>query len=103
MVTESLAQLGLPDSFDITVTQDDVTHHEPDPAPYLLALDRLKLNATDALVFEDSEAGLKAALAAGCSCVAIRHAFNARHDFSRAARIISDFDELKGISAAQIC
>ncbi len=99
MVEKVLARLDLKHAFDVVITQEDVVRHKPDPEAYWLALSRLGLDATTTLVFEDSLAGLKAAKAAGCRCVAIRHSFNIRHDFSAADREIRSFDELAAASS----
>ena len=55
------------------VAADDVERGKPDPEPYLLALDRLHgdLRSGDVLAFEDSEAGVSSAKAAGLRCVAV--------------------------------
>ncbi|NDR58242.1 HAD-IA family hydrolase [Aliiruegeria sabulilitoris] len=55
--------------FEIIITGDDVSRKKPDPQGYLLALDRLGLDASDALVFEDSPVGHAAARAAGIRTV----------------------------------
>ena len=39
---------------------------KPDPAPFLLAAERLRVTATQCWAMEDSEAGTASALAAGC-------------------------------------
>ena len=39
---------------------------KPDPSPYLLAAKRLEVNPSDCWAFEDSNAGMKSAVAAGC-------------------------------------
>jgi HAD superfamily hydrolase (TIGR01509 family) len=66
MVDKVLSKLDLQSSFDLVITQEDVTRHKPDLEAYLLALSRLRVSAKDTLVFEESSAGLKAATAAGC-------------------------------------
>jgi HAD superfamily hydrolase (TIGR01509 family) len=99
MVEKVLAKLDLQNSFDLVITQEDVARHKPDPEAYLLALSRLRVSAKDTLVFEDSSAGMKAAKAAGCHCVAVRHAFNGKHDFSGALREIESFSEVLGAAA----
>lgn len=51
------------------VTAESVQNGKPDPACYLLGLERLKLSpgdAKDVLVLEDSPAGIRAGKAAGC-------------------------------------
>jgi HAD superfamily hydrolase (TIGR01509 family) len=99
MVERVLAKLDLQSSFDLIITQEDVARHKPDPEAYLLALSQLRVSAKDTLVFEDSSAGVKAAKAAGCHCVAIRHAFNGNHDFSGTLREINNFTEVLGAPA----
>ncbi|MBR1092542.1 HAD family phosphatase [Bradyrhizobium manausense] len=93
MVERVLSKLELSGAFDLVVTQEDVTSHKPDPEAYLLVLSRLRTSAAETLVFEDSYAGLKAANAAGCNCIVVRHAFNGKHDFSAALRVIDGFSE----------
>jgi beta-phosphoglucomutase-like phosphatase (HAD superfamily) len=44
---------------------------KPDPALYLLALERLGVRADEAIAFEDSPNGILAAKRAGMFCVAI--------------------------------
>ena len=99
MVEKVLTKLDLQDAFDLVITQEDVARHKPDPEAYLLALSRLQVSARDTIVFEDSFAGLTAAAAAGCRCIAIRHGFNDKHDFSVAVREIESFNEMFGAAA----
>jgi sugar-phosphatase len=57
----------------VLVAEEDAAHGKPDPAGYLRALELLdgNLAASDVLVFEDTEAGVAAAKAAGMRCVAV--------------------------------
>lgn len=57
--------------FDAVVTVDDVHKPKPSSEPYLLACATLGVAPEKTLVFEDSNIGLKAAIAAGCKTVAI--------------------------------
>jgi HAD superfamily hydrolase (TIGR01509 family) len=66
-----LARLGLYDRFDAIKTADDVNRTKPDPELYFATLDTLSLKPSQAIVFEDSPNGVKAAKAAGIFCVAI--------------------------------
>lgn len=70
-VQGTLATLGLSGRFDPVVTADDVTRAKPAPDPFLAVLDRAGIDAADALVFEDSDAGLAAARAAGIDAIRI--------------------------------
>jgi len=57
--------------FDVTVFGDDVARSKPDPACYLLALARLGVPAAGALAVEDSDAGMRAARAAGVAVLRV--------------------------------
>ncbi|WP_210497030.1 HAD family hydrolase [Microvirga antarctica] len=63
--TYMLDVMGLTARFAVKVTRDDVSRGKPDPLPYLTALDRLGLTAAEAVAFEDSPSGMKAAKSAG--------------------------------------
>ncbi|MFQ2347834.1 MULTISPECIES: HAD-IA family hydrolase [Aeromonas] len=65
-----LRSAGLPQSA-LLVGAEDVEHGKPDPAPYLLAAERLGLAAADCLVFEDAPAGISSSLRAGCRVVQV--------------------------------
>jgi putative hydrolase of the HAD superfamily len=75
-----LDQAGLRARFEVVATGDEVAAHKPDPAIYLLALNRLCVPAMEAVAFEDTPHGVAAARAAGLRCVAIPnpHADHAR-------------------------
>ena len=77
-----LNQAGLRARFEVLATGDEVAEHKPDPAVYLLALDRLGLQAKDAVALEDTVHGVAAAHAAGLRCVAVPnpHADHARFE-----------------------
>ena len=62
---------GIRDYFETVVGGDSVTRLKPHPEPYLLAAERLGVNAP--LVLEDSEAGLASGRAAGFQVRAIKH------------------------------
>ncbi|MET7394061.1 HAD-IA family hydrolase [Dactylosporangium sp. NPDC005572] len=66
-----LERVGLRARFEVLATGEEVAAHKPDPAVYLLALDRLGLPAEDAVAFEDTAHGVAAAHAAGLRCVAV--------------------------------
>ena len=66
-----LRHFGLREAFDVVVTGDDVARHKPDADAYRLALRRLALDAEDCLAFEDSDAGVASAVAAGIAVVRV--------------------------------
>jgi beta-phosphoglucomutase len=60
-----LGVLGLTERFPVQITIDQVARGKPDPLPYLTALEHLGVRADEAIAFEDSPSGMKAAKAAG--------------------------------------
>ncbi|HCZ36409.1 MAG TPA: beta-phosphoglucomutase [Cytophagales bacterium] len=63
--------LGVANLFDTMVDGTMITHTKPDPEIFLLAAKRLGVSADKCVVFEDAEAGVEAALAAGMKCVGV--------------------------------
>ena len=63
---------GLATELTAIITADDVAHGKPHPEGYLLALERLGVEASEAVALEDTEAGVASAKAAGLHCVAVR-------------------------------
>ena len=72
---------------------------KPDPMVYQQTLARLGLAPGDCLAFEDSENGLRAAMAAGLPTVITPNDFTAEHDFKGALRIVPS---LHGVGLAQL-
>jgi beta-phosphoglucomutase family hydrolase len=66
-----LDNAGLREFFPILVTGDGVVNPKPHPEIYLSAADLLETAPADCIVFEDSEAGVAAALAAGMRTVGL--------------------------------
>jgi beta-phosphoglucomutase len=64
---------GLAASIRTIVGAEDVANGKPDPAGYLQALELLDggLDASEVVVFEDTEAGIASAKAAGMRCFAV--------------------------------
>lgn len=80
MIAAGLAASPFRDAFPIVVTSDDVVHHKPAPDLYLLACARLGVRPADAVAFEDSPTGVRAAKAAGLTVVAVPAADGPRID-----------------------
>lgn len=56
-----LEKTGILSYFDAVVDGNDVTNAKPDPEVFLIAAELLKVKPEDAIVFEDSVAGIQAA------------------------------------------
>jgi HAD superfamily hydrolase (TIGR01509 family) len=61
----TLAALGFEGRFRVTVAGEDVARPKPDPEPYSFALERLGIDAREAIAFEDSIPGVRSAKGAG--------------------------------------
>lgn len=75
-VTLSLKKLGYSRWFDPLICADDVSAAKPDPEGYLKVLKLTGVAPGRALVFEDSDAGLRAAARAGIASVDVRPPFD---------------------------
>lgn len=85
---------GLLKYFDFVLTSEDYSKTKPDPEPYLRALKVSKMKKEECIVIEDSERGLKSALAAGLKCYIIPTDLTKDSDFSGASKILNDISEL---------
>ena len=72
---------------------DIVPAKKPDPAIYLLALERMALGSDDAIVVEDSRNGLLAAVAAGLRCVVTVSSYTADEDMSEALLVVTSLGD----------
>jgi len=71
-IERHLARLGRLEGVDaIVAANGDTTRAKPRPNLYLEALDRLGLEPQEAIAFEDSPNGVRAAKSAGIACVAV--------------------------------
>lgn len=72
---------------------DMVPAKKPDPAIYLLAVERLGLDPTDTVVVEDSRNGLLAATAAGLPCVVTVNGYTRDENFDEAVLVVSELGD----------
>ncbi|MGN6799820.1 MAG: HAD family hydrolase [Gaiellaceae bacterium] len=68
---------GLREAFTAIVALDDVTNGKPHPEPYLRIAELLGVSASELIVFEDTEAGVEAAKAAGAYVIALTRTLGA--------------------------
>jgi len=87
-----LDRVGIARLFDAIVDGTKVSRAKPDPEVFVVGCKELGLEPADCVVFEDAEAGVQAALAAGMRVVGI-----GRADILRAANlVVRGLDELVG-------
>lgn len=92
-VHTGLAQVDAGRFFTVVCTADDVARVKPDPELYRLALSRLEIEASEAIVFEDSPNGIRAARAAGLRCVAYPNPVSMHLDLSQADLIVGSLPD----------
>jgi HAD superfamily hydrolase (TIGR01509 family) len=80
--------------FDVIGAGDIVPAKKPAPDIYLWVLERLGLPAADCLAIEDSEHGLRSALAAGIPTVVTCNEYTKDQDFTGAAEVLPDLGSI---------
>ena len=80
---EALRPALQPEDFDVVVDSTDVERPKPDGAAYAFALQRLGEDPGDCIAVEDNVGGVRAAAAAGLTCVAFPNANTAGHTLRR--------------------
>ena len=94
-INRHLARLERAEHFEAIVAADhDVSRAKPAPTLYLEALDQLELGPEEAIAFEDSPNGIKAAKAAGIFCVAVPNVVTAALGFEEADLVLSSLADL---------
>jgi HAD superfamily hydrolase (TIGR01509 family) len=94
-INRHLARLERAEHFDAIVAADhDVARAKPAPTLYLEALDVLGLAPAEAIAFEDSPNGIKAAKAAGIFCVAVPNSVTAALGLDEADVVLDSLADL---------
>ena len=83
--------------FEIVLAGDIVAKKKPSPDIYLLAKERLGLDASDCVVIEDSRNGLLAAAGAGMPCLITKSAYTQNEDFREAARVVPELGDAPNV------
>jgi len=89
-----LDRLGVTALFHATIAREDYAHPKPAPDAYLAAAAALRLSPPECAVVEDTERGVRAALAAGSPVIAVPNDLTVNNDFTGAARRLAHLDEL---------
>lgn len=82
--------------FALVLAGDVVPAKKPAPDIYELAVERLGVERTQALVIEDSRNGLLAATRAGLACVVTASSYTEHEDFSEAVLVVSSLGDPDG-------
>lgn len=87
----ALKALNVESYFAHVFAAEDYPNSKPAPDGFRAAMKALGVSPAEALVFEDSVAGIASARAAGCKVVAIESTNHFKHDQSPANAFIHDF------------
>jgi beta-phosphoglucomutase len=91
-----LEVLEIKEAFPTIVLADDCIAGKPDPAPYQVALNKLGIQADQAIALEDSPSGIRAAVGAGIRTIGIASTHNPQVLLEVGAFMaISDFTDLQ--------
>jgi beta-phosphoglucomutase len=71
-----------------------VVKHKPDPAVYLAAAEKLRMQPSQCIVIEDAPSGIEAARRAGMKCVAVLAPYTTIDDLSRADVVVHSLLEV---------
>ena len=94
-IEHHLERLSCLDGWSCIVSaEDDAARAKPLPILYLEALATLSLDPTEALAFEDSPHGVRAAKAAGIRCVAVPNAITAPLAFDEADLVLESLADV---------
>jgi len=103
-----LEQARLRSFFLIIVSAEDVKKGKPNPAGFLLTLQKLNkesrqhISAGQCIVIEDSHWGLEAAKSAGMHTVAVTNSYDAE-ELSMAEKVVSKLSEVNIADLQQLC
>ena len=86
--------------FEVIGCGDIVPHKKPAPDIYFWVLEKLGLPAAACIALEDSENGLCSSLAAGIKTFVILNRYTRGQDFSGAAAVFDDLDNLENFYRA---
>ncbi len=79
-ITPVLQKLGIDNAFSVIVTAEDTAKSKPDPAPYLLALEKLGISdGATAAAIEDTPAGIISAKGAGLKVLAVTNSYDRQY------------------------
>ena len=79
--------------FEAICTAEDVSRKKPDPEVFQVALDRLGLQASECLAFEDSRNGLRSAADINIPTLVTPSVYTDDQDFSEAISVVSTLGE----------
>jgi HAD superfamily hydrolase (TIGR01509 family) len=93
VVEMTLGAIGLRDAFRAIVSGEEVRNGKPAPETYLMAAARLGVEPRRCVAVEDSASGVRAATAAGMTCLGITSSYSTK-DQLQATRTVRSLTEI---------
>ncbi|GIP17508.1 haloacid dehalogenase [Paenibacillus montaniterrae] len=90
-----LERFNLDTYFSSILTSDNVKEVKPNPELYIKSLENLGVNAEEAISFEDSLNGFKAAKSAGLNCVVVPNEVTRHFQFNEFDLLINSMQDIK--------
>ncbi len=96
IVERELEELKLYMAFDVTTTGEEIALQKPDPEIYTLTAQKLGVETYECLVVEDSIAGIRAGIEAGCMVTGLESGYAPKPLMLAAGAqfVVRDFSEL---------
>ncbi len=85
--------MGVSDKLRFYIGAEDYPDGKPNPRCFQMAAEQFAVDPAHCVVFEDSNAGVRAAKAAGMYCIALQRADAPLQDLSMADRIVADLSD----------
>ena len=89
-----LDKLELTDSFEVTVSGEDVENGKPAPDIFLRAAELLNVSPKECVVLEDAMHGINGAKKAGMKCIGFKNPNSGNQDLSNADKIVYTLEGL---------
>jgi beta-phosphoglucomutase-like phosphatase (HAD superfamily) len=93
-VEEHLIRLGLINYFDCITTIEATGKAKPDPELFNVTIEKLRVLPQEAIIFEDSSNGCKAAERAGIFCVAVLNQITKYLRFDNPNMVVESLDAI---------
>ncbi|MBU4343336.1 MAG: beta-phosphoglucomutase family hydrolase [Candidatus Omnitrophica bacterium] len=88
-----LKKVGLVELFNVIITGNDVTKGKPDPQVFLMSAERMAVEPSGCVVFEDAVLGVEAGKRAGMKCVGIDR-YGKPERLKKADLVVADLGEV---------
>jgi beta-phosphoglucomutase len=93
-IEDVLDQFDLEPYFDTIVTGEEATHKKPSPEIFNIVSERLALDPLECLVFEDSQAGVEAAISAGMKVIGLYRDDEHKKTLADADALVKNFGQM---------